>query len=188
VVGEHLGQILDPLARFALDPGCRGAVATCPLRPRDLAVGNVAHEQVPERILALPFHRARAGRADELLAGKLVQGQLEVTRLATADLSQGAHPKDLADYGRVLKQALAFRRERVQTGGDERLQTLGQRRLRQGISRLVESAVCEKAHELLRIERVAARSLEYRLLELSAEVGARGEVGDELSRLLVRER
>ncbi len=73
VVGEHLGDVLYPLARLALDPGCRGAVATCPLCARDLAVGNIAHEQVPERVFALSLHRARPGRANELFARKVVQ-------------------------------------------------------------------------------------------------------------------
>jgi hypothetical protein len=188
VVGEHLGHVLDPLARLALDPGCRGTVATCPLRPRDLAVGNVAHEQVPERVLALPFHRARPGRADELLAGKLMQRQLEFALVPVADLGQRAHPKDLAEHGRVLEQALAVRRERVQAGGDQCLQALGQRRLGEDVSPVIEGAVCEQSHELLRIEWVAARAFEDRLLELPAEVSAGSEVRDELGRLLVRER
>ena len=108
VMGEHLGQVLDPLACLALDPGGRRAVTARPLRPRDLAVGDVAHEQVPERVLALPLHRARPGGADELLAGKLVQRQLELARVAAAHLGQRARPEHLPEHGRVLEQALAL--------------------------------------------------------------------------------
>src|SRR5204863_9839136 len=73
MVGEHLGQILDPPACLALDPGGRGAVTTRTLSPRYLTVGNVADEHMPERVLALALHRTHPGRAHELLAGKLVQ-------------------------------------------------------------------------------------------------------------------
>src|SRR5262249_50699507 len=58
VVGEQLGEILDPLPALPLDPGGRRAVTTRTLRPRDLGVGDVADEQMPERVLALSLHRA----------------------------------------------------------------------------------------------------------------------------------
>src|SRR4029453_10509168 len=73
VVGEYLRQVLDPLACLALDPGSRGAVPARPLRSGDLAVGDIADEQMPERVLALSLHRAHPCRSDELLTGQLVQ-------------------------------------------------------------------------------------------------------------------
>src|SRR5205814_2581657 len=101
VVCEHLGQVLDPLTRLALDPGSGSAMAARPLRARDLGVGNVANEQMPERVLALALHRARPGGADELLAGELVQRRLYLGRVTTADLGHGAGPEHLAEHGRV---------------------------------------------------------------------------------------
>ena len=80
-----------------------------PLRPGDLAVGDIADEQMPEGVLALTLHRAQPRRADELLTGKLVQSQLELGLVAAADLGQRAHPEHLPENSRVLKQALAFR-------------------------------------------------------------------------------
>ena len=127
-----------------------------PLRPGDLGVGDIADEQMPERVLALSLHRAHPGRADELLPGQLVQSQLELGLVAAADLGQRAHPEHLPEHGRVLKQALPLRRERVQAGGDQRLQTLRQLHLAG-----TQVAVGEQAHELLRIERVAARPLQH---------------------------
>src|SRR4029077_12993074 len=102
---------------------------------------------MPEGVLALTPHRAQPSRADELLTSKLVQSQLELGPVAVADLGQRAHPEHLPENSCVLKQALAFRGERVQAGGDQRLQTLRQLHLAG-----TEAAVGEQAHELLRIQ------------------------------------
>src|SRR5207253_5545787 len=110
VMGEYLGQILHPIARLTLDPSGRRTMAAGPLRARDLAVGDVADEQVPERVLALAFHRAHTSRANELLTGKLVQGELKLALVAAADLGQSAHPEHLPEHGCVLEQALPLRR------------------------------------------------------------------------------
>ena len=72
VVSEHIGQVLDPLARLLLQPRRRRFVAGGPGGARDLAVGNVPDEQVPEAVLALSLHRARPDWADELLVRQLV--------------------------------------------------------------------------------------------------------------------
>ena len=139
-------------------------MAAGPLRARDLAVGDVADEQVPERVLALAFHRAHPSRANELLTGKLVQGELKLALVAAADLGQSAHPEHLPEHGCVLEQALPLRRKRVQTGGDQSLQALRQLHLAG-----TQVAVGKQAHELLRIQRVAARPLQHALLQLRAE-------------------
>src|SRR5439155_1629356 len=99
LMGEYLGQILHPIARLTLDPSGRRTMAAGPLRARDLAVGDVADEQVPERVLALAFHRAHPSRANELLTGKLVQGELKLALVAAADLGQSAHPEHLPQPG-----------------------------------------------------------------------------------------
>jgi len=129
VVGEHLGQVLDPLPGLALDPGRGRAVAACSFGPRDLGVGDVAHEEVPERILALPRHRARTRRSHELLSRQFVQRELDIPLLAAPHLGDGVCPEDLADDCRVLEQALPLGRKRVQAGGDQRLEGVRQHRL-----------------------------------------------------------
>ena len=177
-MGEQLGQVLDPLACLALDPGGRGAVPARALRPGDLAVGDIADEQMPEGVLALALHRAHPGRADELLASQLVQRKFELGLIAAADLGQRAHPEHLPEHGRVLKQALPIRRERVQAGGDQRLQTLRQLRLVG-----TQVSVGEQAHELLGVERVPACPLQHALLQLGAEHAGGDQVGNELGGL-----
>ena len=162
VVGEHLGQVLDPLACLALDPGGRGAVPARPLRPRDLAVGDVADEQVPERVLALALHRARPGRADELLAGQLVQRQLELAPVAAADLGQRHRPRTPSrarprpGAGSCAPRVSVSRRAAISAcklSGNS-------------VSPGSQAAVGEQAHELLRIQRVPARPLEHASLQL----------------------
>ena len=121
VVGEHIGQVFDPLARLPLDPGGGRAVAGGAGGARDLRVADVPHEHVPEAVLVLALHRARAGGADELLAGELVQRMLDLARLAAAHLGQRPRPENLAQHGGVLEQALPVRRQGVEAGGDQRL-------------------------------------------------------------------
>src|SRR5436190_18550685 len=66
------------------------------------------------------------------------------------------------------------------------MQALRQLRLRQGLSLPLGATIGKQAHELLGIERVAARPLEHGSLELLAEDGSSDEVGDELGRLPIR--
>ena len=51
VVGENIGEVLNPIGSLGLDPGGRGDVARGPRGPRELRVGNVSREDVPKRIL-----------------------------------------------------------------------------------------------------------------------------------------
>ena len=93
-----------------------------------------------------------------------MQRELDVSQLADADLGERARPEDLAEDRRVLKQALALGRKRVESRCDQGLHALGEHELVG-----VDAAVCEEPDELLRVERVASRALEDRLLELRAE-------------------
>ena len=160
--------------------GARGA--------RDLAVADVPDQQrARSRTRLSPSIERVRERADELLAGQLVQRLLDLARVAAAHRRQRARPEHLAHHRGVLEQALALRRERVQAGGDQRLHRVGHLRPRSPSC----AAVGEQAHELLRVQRVAARPLEQRLLRLRRQhrpleqrrrragrllVGQRGEV------------
>ena len=189
VVGEHLGEVLDPLRCLALDPSRRRLVLRRPADPRDLAVGDVADEHVPEAVLGLAGHRALPGRPDELRPGELVQAGADRLLVAVADRRERACPEDLADNGGVLKQGLALLRECVQAGGDQRLQVVGEGDLgafaQLELSALAHEqlAVLEHAHELLRIERVAAGALQDERLHLRRQQRLVEQDGDEPGRL-----
>src|SRR5262245_65305138 len=77
VVGQLLGLVLTTTE--LLDPGCRGEVLRGAVGARDLPVGDVANEQVAERVLAVLDDRGRALAADELPAAEVVQSPLEIT-------------------------------------------------------------------------------------------------------------
>src|SRR5581483_696055 len=95
VVREHLRVVL--LAAQALDPAGREAVLPRPVRTRHLAVGDVADEQVAERVLELAGDRGRAVAADELLPLELVQAPLELALLAAGERGERPGPERLAD-------------------------------------------------------------------------------------------
>ena len=122
---------------------------------RDLPVRDVADERVCERELALPFERRAALPADESLALERVE---RCGRSVSRSRADRARPEHLADDGCVLQQALLRLRETVEARGDDALERLREREL------LGRALLDVELDELLGVERVAARSLEERLL------------------------
>ena len=116
VVGEDVSEVLDAFARLALDPlrGCTVALGAG--GARDLGVADVPHEDVPEAVLGLALDRGGASRPNELLAGELVQSELDLARVALSHLGDGARPEDLAKNCGVLEQALPLRRRACRGG------------------------------------------------------------------------
>ena len=161
MIGEHVGQVLDPLTRLPLQPAGGRTMPAGPGRTRDLPVSHVADEQVPEAVLGLPLHRAGSGRAHQLLARQLVQHQLHLVWVTPAHLGHGAGPEHFPHHRRVLEQTLAILAERVQARGDQRLH-----RGRHLHNLRKRAAVGEQAHELLRIQRVPTRPLQQLPLRL----------------------
>ena len=186
VVGEHVGQVLGPLSCFALDPGGGRAMAHSTGRARDLRVADVSDQRVPEAVLLLSLHRARASGAYQLLAGQLVQVLFDLARVAAAHLAERARPEHLPDNRCVLEQALPRRGEGVQPGGDQRLHRVGEGNVLQSAREQV--AVCEQAHKLLRVERVSACSIEERALCLDGQHGLLEQEQEQAGGVLVRER
>ncbi len=90
VVGDDLGQVPDPLAGHRLDPLGDRLVAAGPARPRDLGVGDVPDQGVPEHVLVLVLDRGGPRPLDELLALQLGQGGLD--RLAAVAVGPGRPP------------------------------------------------------------------------------------------------
>ena len=118
VVGEHLGQVLDAPAGFLFEPGRGFEVLAGSLRTGDLAVGDVAYEQMPEAELLFGFHRGSTGGTDELLTRQFMQCTLDLSGVAITHVGERAGPEHLADHGGVLEQALAIGSERVETSRD----------------------------------------------------------------------
>src|SRR6185312_3114023 len=83
-----------------LDPGGREQVLLGAPRARKQAVGDLADERVPERVLVLAADRGRLLAADQLPA--LERAQQPAQRLAVAgDRLERPGPEPLADDGRV---------------------------------------------------------------------------------------
>ena len=154
MVREHVGEVFRALARLLLDPRRGQLVTRRAGSARDLPVADVPHEHVPEPVLLLALHRAGACGTDELLARKFVQRQLDLTSVAAAHRRDGARPEHLAEHRGILEQALPFRRQRVEAGGDQCLHRFG---YLHAVGK--PTMVCEQPHELLRVERVSARLL-----------------------------
>ena len=66
VVGEHVSHVFGPPTGACLDPGGGRSVTVGSAGPGDLRVADVAHEQVPEAVLAVALHRGGAVGADRL--------------------------------------------------------------------------------------------------------------------------
>src|SRR5436189_4013906 len=122
------------------------------LAARDLSVRDVAHQHVLERVLGLALDRAATRPLDELLLPQNVQ--LVLRR------AERAKPKDLADHGRVLEQRLLPRGKRIEARSDDPLH-----RFREGTL----ATLAEHAHELLRVQRIAAAALDQVALHFRAE-------------------
>jgi len=95
MVGEHLGVILGAVAGEGREPLRRAPMLPRPLRAGDLAVRDVSHERVQERVLRFPADRGAAVTADELLPPERVEDLLIRARQCTG-------PEDFADHGCVL--------------------------------------------------------------------------------------
>ena len=176
VVREHLRVVLRPTK--ARDPLGTCAVPLRPVRARDLPVGDVADERMREGELALAFERRASLATDEALALEGVQRGGRGVGVA----SEPARPEHLPDDGCILQEALLGVRKPVEASGNDALKGL-----REG--ELIRRALLDvQLDELLRVERVAAGSLEQRLLRLGRQHRASEEVRDELRRLLVGER
>jgi hypothetical protein len=105
--------------------------------------------------------------------------------VAAADRGERRQPEDVADDSGVLERALVAGRQRVQAGCDQRLQRVGNRKIRK--TALEQIRVCEEPHHFLREQRIAVRTLEDRPPRLLGDA-PRNQRRDELGRLLLRQR
>ena len=96
--------------------------------------------------------------------------------------ADGAGPEDLPDDGCVLEQALLRSGQPVEARRDDALERLGKREL------LGRALLEVQLGELLGVERVAARALEQRLLDVGGKQRAVEQVPDQRGGLLVGQR
>ena len=183
VVREQLGVVLRPPQ--GLDPRRRGSVQVGAPRTRDLPVGDVAHEPVAEDVLVLAGHGGATLALDELLADERVHGRVDGRRIGFAERGDRTDPEDAADDRRVLERGLLLGRQRVDPGGDQPLDRLGERQV---------ACVCRPGvlrgdpGELLGVERIPAGPLEQRRLHVRRQHRLGEQRVDEACGLVLRQR
>ena len=183
VVGKDIGEILDPLSRSGLDPGGSSLVTARAPGARDLGVGDVADERMPEAVLGLSFHRAGPARTHKLLARQLVQRLLRVCQVALAHSCQRAGPEHLAQHRRVLQQALPLRGQGVEARRDQRLHRSRQLDLLPQLA-----PVNEQADELFGIQGIPTGPLQQLPLRLRRQHRPLQQRRNQLLRRLIAQR
>ena len=177
-MGEQLRLLLRTAER--VDPGRRGPMLARSDRARDLAVGDIANQEVSEGVLALACDRRAAAASHELLSLERVQQLLRLPARQAADRLDRTEPEDLSHDGCVLKQQLLLLGQGVEACRDDPLD---------GVRQLAEVAALEEnAGVLLGVERVAARSGEERLSSVGIGGGPLDELLQQLRRLGFRQR
>ena len=182
VVRDQVGQVLGAVAGQALEPLGGEPVRLGSAGPRDLGVGDVADEDVPEDEGGLAGHGRPALAADVLLALQPEEALLDLVARAAAHRGQRPDPEDLPDNRRALQERLLLRRQRVEARGDDSLDGLGQRELRPG------ERLGEHADVFLGVERIAARVGEEPRRAAVLDGLLREEGDQQLLGLRVRER
>src|SRR5207244_11048785 len=113
------GAIVGSIARKRVDPRRGKAVLFGAGRARDLAVSDVADQEMPERVLGLARDRSTPLAPDEFLSGQATKSVLDLRFGDTADRRECARPEHLAEHGGVLQQRLLLGGQRVQTSRDD---------------------------------------------------------------------
>ena len=182
MVREHLGPILGSVPRQRLDPLGGSSMLRDALGSRNLAISDVANQNVAELVFRLPCDGRAASAPDELSPDKRAELLVELLSRHGADRRERTDPKDLSEHCRILEQRLSLDVERVEARCDDALHGLRQRQL------LCRPALSEHAHELLRVQRVTAGAVEQHRLRLGREERPLAQRRDQLRGLFVGQR
>ena len=120
----------------------------CTLGSRDLLVGDVADERMPEDVLVFSGDGGSELASNELFALEGMQPLRDRPTLA----AESTEPEDTPDDRGLLEKALLLGWERVDPGGNHPLHGLGN----DGLCGTLD----EHAGELLRVQRIPTRALE----------------------------
>src|SRR3954454_3994514 len=105
MVRQHLGMVFGPPER--VEPSGWPAVLLGAIGPRDLAIGHVTDQNVPERVFRLvPEGRAPLA-TNEFLSLQRVQSL--VGRVTGAERAQGLGPERSPDHRGILEQPFLLR-------------------------------------------------------------------------------
>jgi hypothetical protein len=121
---------------------------------------------VPERELVLSLDGCATGRAHELLPHESRRASLTEPSSSSPIAATAPVQIDLSDHRGVLEQRPCARQRACRAARDQRLHGLRQRRVERR-----RPALGQQTHELLGVERVAARSFEQRCLGVGGEDG-----------------
>ena len=182
VVRRHLGEIRRAVRGERGDPVAREPVHVGTARPRDLAVRDVADQDVREGVLLLVGHGRPRLRVNEALLRELAEPCLDVLPREACDVRERPDPERLADDGGVLKHGLPVRRERVEARRDQRLERVGQRQLPFG------RALDQHPRVLLGVQRVARGVREQARPDVASHRRLLEQRAQQRDRLLGRQR
>ena len=187
VVRHHVGKVLRPVPGERLDPARCQPVHVRPPFAGDLAVGNVAYEDMPERVLVVfPATDVRRSRRTNSLRSRSCKRSSASLRdrdcrYRAAAPSQKTLPRTAPSCKSAFSSLWVSASRR---GGDDPLHGLGQWQV---FVAHVEAAVGNHANEFLRVERIPAGARQELApllgLEPSVEEGR-----DERSRVVLGER
>ena len=165
VLGDDLGgPAVDP-AGSCRDPGGRREVLRDPSGSRERAIGDVANERVPERVLGLALHGGRKRGSCQFPARQVCECRIEGRRVPRPERRNRARPEGPADDRGIEEDRLEVLRQGIDAGGQEGMDVRRDRR-RVELGGLRAGPVPEHGRELLGVERrPAARS---RMLARSA--------------------
>ena len=178
MVGQHLGVVVAAAER--LDPPRGGDMLDGTVRAGNLAVRDVADEDMEESVFALVRDRRAACALNESLSFERVEKVSGLVRRPPA--CDAADPEHLPVHGRVVQECLLLGRQPVEARRDDPLHRLGQR----GPARA--PALRDHLRVLLGVERIAAGASDQLSLVVGLEQRPWQHGPEQAGRLVIRER
>ncbi len=154
MVREHLRSVDGSVGAQRLEPLGRSAMDRAAAVARNLAVGDVANENVAEAILVFVLDRRAPDAREELLSLEDAELALDPLPRAAADDGKRPGPDDPSDNGGLLEQLFLLGREEVEARSDDAVDRLGERKPL-GCALLAPAGVGQHPHVLDGVQRIA---------------------------------